>query len=69
MKHDCYLLRLPSASEFGVWIIVMSDKDELAEMANDPDIQREIEQIQDEFEFTEFDGLTDDSPTPTAIDQ
>jgi hypothetical protein len=38
----------------------MNDEDELAAMANDPDIQREIEQIQAEFEVTENDGLTDD---------
>lgn len=30
---------------------------QLAMMANDPDIQREIEQIQDMFEVTEIDGI------------
>jgi hypothetical protein len=33
--------------------------DELDAMAADPDIQREIKQIQAEFEETETDGLTD----------
>jgi len=31
--------------------------DKLAEMANDPEIQRDMEQINDEFRITELDGL------------
>jgi hypothetical protein len=35
-------------------------ENKLAEMAADPDIQREIRQIQAEFDGTEADGLSDD---------
>jgi hypothetical protein len=42
----------------------MSDEDELANMADDPDIQRENKQIQAEFEVTENDGLIDDHNIP-----
>jgi hypothetical protein len=36
-------------------------ENQLAAMAADPEIQREISQIQTEFAGTESDGLTDDS--------
>jgi hypothetical protein len=34
--------------------------DELAEMAADPDIQRELREIDEEFRVTEMDGLEDE---------
>lgn len=32
-------------------------EDQLAEMANDADIQREIKEIEEDFQYTEMDGL------------
>lgn len=43
----------------GVPTPTSQDEALLAEMAADPDIQREIRQIQAEFDGTEADGLTD----------
>lgn len=37
--------------------------DELAAMAADPAIQRELRQIEAEFSGTEMDGLSDEAPT------
>ncbi|HEX5084230.1 MAG TPA: hypothetical protein VFY40_19470 [Blastocatellia bacterium] len=38
-----------------------SIEDQLAAMAADPDIQRELRQIEAEFSVTEMDGLPDES--------
>ncbi|WP_413166918.1 hypothetical protein ACL6C3_09470 [Capilliphycus salinus ALCB114379] len=35
------------------------DEAELSEMANDPEVQAELIAINDEFVFTEMDGLSD----------
>ena len=35
------------------------DEAELSEMANDPEVQAELITINDEFVFTEMDGLSD----------
>ena len=62
-------IRLPEtlfkqASELGILssehieMLIRADiQAQLAAMANDPDIQREIAQIASEFSVTEFDGL------------
>ncbi len=34
-------------------------ENELAEMANDVDIRRELEEIEEDFRYTELDGLTE----------
>jgi hypothetical protein len=33
-------------------------ENQLAEMANDADIRRELKKIEEDFQYTEFDGLT-----------
>jgi len=44
-----------------IWESEADIEAQLAIMAADPDIQREIKQIQEEFEVTESDGLTDET--------